>query len=286
MIQKHIHRVLFAFFVFAVTLQYTQATPCQDEVSTQKLHQWAVQSHREFWTLIGRGAGYEARNETNYQYVRAPSYYGLNYVYIAKDYQNSDALFNMMKDRAFTVFFEGDDDDHMFKYITILREANTFVTMGMDLKKLNQSYKAKPNVKVWKVETDSDYEKWIQTMANRRNNQKEQEQLRTFYDAFKPSKKNSSITFYLGSINGEIAGTATLYHSENFVSLFSVGVHPNHRRHGLGSALSYFPLKDAVKSGYRWTVLQAQPDGVSVYPQIGFEKVGSMKVFYHTPQSK
>lgn len=279
---SYLYAVLFTLF-FVATQHH--AKPCQENATHQQLHNWAVQSHREFWTLIGQGAGYEARNESDYQYVRAPSYYGLNYIYLAKGSKHSDTIVNMMKDRAFTIFFEADDDDHMFKYITILKEANDFVTMGIDLKNL-KPYTFKSGVKVRKVETDADYEVWVKVMANRRNSPKEEQQLREYYDTFKPSKKNSQLQFYLGSINGEVVGTATLYYSKDFVSLYSVGVHPNHRRHGLGSALSYAPLKDAIAQGYRWSVLQAQPDGVPVYPKLGFEKVGRMKLFYHIPNQR
>ena len=40
-------------------------------------------------------------------------------------------------------------------------------------------------------------------------------------------------------------GTSILYKSKDFASLYWVGVHPDYRRKGLGSALSFVPTEDA-----------------------------------------
>lgn len=280
---KHfLQKFIISTVIFFTAFTALPATPCQENQPPKKLHEWAIQSHREFWTLIAQMAGYEARNESGYQYVRSKKENGLNYVYIAKDYNNSDAVINMMKDRAFTIFFDADDENHMFKYITLLKEADDFITMGMDLQKLNPTYSFKSGVKVWKVNTDTEFDQWITVTASRRN-PKDESSLREYFANFKPSKNNPQISFYLGSINGKIVGSSLIYFSRDFASLYWVGVHPDHRRHGLGSALSYVPLKEAISKGYRWSVLQAQPLGVPVYPKLGFDKVGIMKVFFHTP---
>lgn len=273
-----------AFIISLIFVSFAciHAKPCQDNKTSQQLHEWAVQSHREFWVLAGQMAGYEARNEVGYQYVRSTKPFGLNYVYLEKGYKDSDRIINMMKDRVFTIFFEADDDDHMFRYITHLKESDNFTTMGIDLNKLAPMYAYKPGVKVWKVTTDAEFEQWLKVSAARRNSY-EESQLREYFSAFKPSKNNPKISFYLGSVNGQVVGTSLIYFSENFASPYWVGVHIDHRRHGLGTALSYEPLKEAVSKGYRWSVLQAQPLGVPVYPRIGFEKVGIMKVFYYIP---
>jgi ribosomal protein S18 acetylase RimI-like enzyme len=272
----------FIISLILVSFATTHAKPYQDDKTSKQLHEWAVQSHREFWVLVGQMAGYEARNEVGYQYVRSTNAHGLNYVYLEKGYKDSDRIINMMKDRSFTIFFEADDDDHMFKYITHLKESDNFTTMGMDLRKLPSKYDFKSGVKVWKVTTDAEFEQWLKVSAARRNPQ-EEAQLREYFSAFKPSKNNPKISFYLGSVNGQVVGSSLIYFSENFASLYWVGVHPDHRRHGLGTALSYEPLKEAISKGYRWSVLQAQPLGVPVYPRLGFEKVGLMKVFYYVP---
>jgi ribosomal protein S18 acetylase RimI-like enzyme len=279
---RYLQKPIISTVLFLLGFTLLSATPCQQNQSPQKLHEWAIQSHREFWTLLGQMAGYEARNESGYQYVRSKKDYGLNYIYIAKDYANPDFVINMMKDRAFTIFFDADNENHMFKYITILKEGDDFITMGMDLKKLQPTYSFKPGVKVWKVTTDAEFDQWITVTASRRT-PNDTATLKEYFSNFKPSKNNPAISFYLGSINGNVVGTSLIYFSSDFASLYWVGVHPDHRRHGLGSALSYVPLQEAINKGYRWSVLQAQPLGVPVYPKLGFEKVGLMKVFYYMP---
>lgn len=280
--QRHTSKIFFCLTLIFTLLTLSNAAPCQQNQSLKKLHEWAVQSHREFWTMIGRMSGYEARNELEYQYVRSTLPNGLNYVYISKNYKNSDFVINMLKDRVFTIFFEEDDEEHIFKYITILKQSEDFITMGLDLKKLNPVFPIKAGVKVWKVTTDKEFEQWLHITAARRNSREDQ-QIRQYFENFKPSKNNPTISFYLGSINNQIVGSSLIYFSSDFASLYWVGVHPQHRRHGLGTALSYLPLQEAIQKGYRWSVLQAQPLGVPVYPRLGFEKVGRMKVFYYIP---
>lgn len=150
--------------------------------------------------------------------------------------------------------------------------------MGMDLQQLDMKYSFKPGVKVWKVTTDAEFEQWLTVTASRRANGSS---VREYFKNFKPSQNNQSVSFYLGAINGKVVGTGLIFFSNDFASLYWIGVHPDHRRHGLGSALSYEPLKEALRRGYRWSVLQAQPLGVPVYPKLGFKKVGILKVFYY-----
>lgn len=279
-----LHFLKRSFLIIGIISSVLEAKspPSQANHTPKELHGWAIQSHREFWTLVGQMAGYDARNEVGYQYVKAPSATGLNYVYIDKSYANSDQVIQKMNNLPFTIFFDADDDAHIFKYITSLKESDDFITMGMDLRKINNAHTHKPGVKVWKVTTDADFDEWLKITAGRRN-PKEEPTLRAYFQQFKPSKKNSTISFYLGAINGKVVGSSLMYFSENFTSLYWVGVHPDYRRYGLGSALSFEPLKEAVTRGYRWSVLQAQPLGVPVYPKLGFEKVGTMKVFYYIP---
>jgi ribosomal protein S18 acetylase RimI-like enzyme len=278
---RYLKAYVVLFIIHTATVANTP--PSQNEQCHATLHTWAINSHREFWTLIGKMAGYEARNEATYQYVKSPNIAGLNYVYIDKTNTDPDYVFNLMKDRAFSIFFQADNDDHMFKYITVLNQSNDYVTMGMDLNTLAASYPIPAHIKVWKVTTDAQFNEWLQTTVSRRS-PKEEATIREYFQAFLPSKnKNTSIAFYLGSINGKIVGSSLMYYSQDFVSLYWVGVHPDYRRQGLGSILSYVPLKDAKQKGYRWSVLQAQPLGVPIYPKLGFQKVGLLKAFYYLP---
>lgn len=267
--------ILLNVSVFANTTPHT-TPPCNDT-----LYGWAIQSHREFWTLLGKMAGYESRNEATYQYVKSPQKYGLNYVYIDKTNTDPDYVFRIMKGRVASFFFQSDNDDMMFRYITVLNPSSDHVAMALNLNELKAPSMPPKNIKVWPVKTDAEFEVWLKTTISRRS-PSEAPQIREYFEAFKPSKdKNKLVHFYLGSVDGKIVGTSIAYHAQNFVSLYWVGVHPDYRRKGLGSALSYVPLQDAKSKGYEWSILQAQPLGAKVYPNLGFKKVGIIKVFYH-----
>lgn len=277
---------LYIAIFFIISLATGTASPSQTDQCNETLYNWAVQSHREFWTLLGKMAGYESHNEETYQYVKSHYRTGLNYIYIDKTNQDPDYVFKLMKNHVSTVFFKSDNEDMMFKYITVLHPADDHVAMSKDLRTLNTNRKVPNNIKIWEVSNDEEFKTWVQTTITRRmSSATEATHLKEYFKGFLPSKKqNTKVKFYLGSINGKVVGSSAMYYGKDFVSLYWVGVHPDFRRQGLGSALTYVPLQHAKTNGYRWCVLQAQPLGAKVYPLLGFQKLGIIKVFYYIPR--
>ncbi len=88
--------------------------------------------------------------------------------------------------------------------------------------------------------------------------------------------------FYLAYLNDEPVGTAELTVARNAVGLYNISTRPSHRRRGYGSVLTVFPLLEARAAGHHTAVLQASPDGVSVYRRVGFESFGQI-VEYKPP---
>lgn len=56
--------------------------------------------------------------------------------------------------------------------------------------------------------------------------------------------------------------------------LFNVGVHPSHRRRGIGLALTLAAMRSAQESGARWMGLNSTGMGEHVYEQAGFRQIG------------
>ena len=61
--------------------------------------------------------------------------------------------------------------------------------------------------------------------------------------------------------------------------IFDISTRPEHRSKGLGSALFHHALKQAVAQGFEVGVLQASPDGLSIYEKYGFSKAGDFNVW-------
>lgn len=287
--KQSIYKFIF-MLIFSVATQNAINT---GPVSKDKLHEWAAKTHREFWSLIGNqncisynGAFIrkkDSKEDFNMVHFYSPGGSGVfsNSFQGKSDIQILNSLFP--KDSTY-IFIDSRDKDRQRRLQMKLTPVEPFITMGADLHsaKFPSQIKANPKIKVWKVTTDSDFEKWLRICDERRNPDcfpSEYDLFKGYFSKFMPSKKNSTLQFYLASFEGRIVGTSCIQYSDDYVALYFVGVHPSFRSKGIGRLLSYIPLKEAKNAGYRWSVLQAQPLGVPVYPKIGFEKVGEISVF-------
>lgn len=91
------------------------------------------------------------------------------------------------------------------------------------------------------------------------------------FDMFKVLIQSPRVRLYVGRIDGEPVGTSMLFLSSGVAGIYQVEVSPEHRRKGIGTAMTLAPIRDARQIGYRIAVLQASTMGEPVYRKIGFE---------------
>lgn len=91
------------------------------------------------------------------------------------------------------------------------------------------------------------------------------------FDMFKALLESPKVRLYLGRIDGEAVGTSMMFLSSGVAGLYQVEVSPEHRRRGIGTAMTLAPMEDARQLGYRIAVLQASKMGEPVYRKIGFK---------------
>jgi GNAT superfamily N-acetyltransferase len=80
---------------------------------------------------------------------------------------------------------------------------------------------------------------------------------------------------FLGMADGAPVATAELTVSGALAGVYNISTRPSHRRRGIGTAMTLGPLLQARAAGSRQAVLQAAPDGVSIYRKLGFSPYGS-----------
>ena len=80
-------------------------------------------------------------------------------------------------------------------------------------------------------------------------------------------------------MNGEPVGTTGLFNHLDVPGVYCVSTLPEHRRKGIGAAVTALPLLDAREQGYRIGTLQASSMGLPVYKRLGFEEFTSLKIF-------
>ncbi|MEV7283199.1 GNAT family N-acetyltransferase [Streptomyces sp. NPDC093252] len=87
------------------------------------------------------------------------------------------------------------------------------------------------------------------------------------------------ITRFAGRRDGRIVGTSLLYEAHGVAGLYVVSTDPDHRRQGIGTALSTAALTAGRERGLTVGTLQATPLGALVYPHMGFETVAEYDLF-------
>ncbi|MEU7610974.1 GNAT family N-acetyltransferase [Micromonospora sp. NPDC049204] len=78
--------------------------------------------------------------------------------------------------------------------------------------------------------------------------------------------------------DGQVVGTAVAWLSHGLVTLYFVGTQPEHRRRGIGAALTRAALDLASERGARAAALTSSPIGEPVYRRLGFRPVGEFRI--------
>jgi ribosomal protein S18 acetylase RimI-like enzyme len=89
--------------------------------------------------------------------------------------------------------------------------------------------------------------------------------------------------FYVGYLDGEPVASSRVFLGEKVASLWWVSCHPSARGKGIGSAMTYFPLNEAMSDGYNVGSLYATKMGAHVYPKLGFKEYHKLEVYVQMP---
>jgi len=91
---------------------------------------------------------------------------------------------------------------------------------------------------------------------------------------------------YLGWLDGVPVATAEVTLSNGLAGVYNVSTLSECRRRGIGTAMTLVPLLEARSAGCRQAVLQAAPDGVSIYRRLGFIPFGPITEFKPKPRGR
>ena len=73
--------------------------------------------------------------------------------------------------------------------------------------------------------------------------------------------------------------TALLFQNGPAAGIYFVATLAQHRKQGIGLAITKAAMHTARQAGARWATLQSAPEGLSVYRQAGFAKCGCVEVY-------
>lgn len=142
-------------------------------------------------------------------------------------------------------------------------------------KALNQS-----KIKIVKVSNPKEEEQWIDTFCT-------VFELDDFKDDF---SRFCRIWFqYLDAFlvlldEGKPVGVSLVSYSFGVAAIYNVGVIPEYRNRGIGTAITMAPLLQAKIKGYEISTLCSSELGFKVYSQIGYKECGKYKQYIYIPQ--
>ena len=100
------------------------------------------------------------------------------------------------------------------------------------------------------------------------------------------SLENENSVFYVATDNDEVIGYIGMSFVLDEGYIYNVAVAPQHRCHGVGSALIRTLVTDCKKQGFAFLTLEVRQSNKaarSLYEAFGFIKVGERKNYYTDP---
>lgn len=116
----------------------------------------------------------------------------------------------------------------------------------------------------------------------------EARQVRKYYETIAPFYKgiDSRLQFYIGAHNQEVVSTGALFFDADSVGIYDIATRADQRGQGFGTLMFHWLVNEAKRQGAKQAVLQASPDGLSIYKRAGFREAGMVGVFEnrHLPE--
>lgn len=97
-------------------------------------------------------------------------------------------------------------------------------------------------------------------------------------DPLKQLFANKNVNFFIFKVQGQIAGTAIAFKTEDTMGIHQVGVLPSFQGQGIGKKLMMHLIEYAKIKQCKYVTLQASQAGLSIYKKLGFKEIGSV---YH-----
>lgn len=94
-----------------------------------------------------------------------------------------------------------------------------------------------------------------------------------------------TVRHYIGWLDNTAVGTATLVLSGKVAGVWNVGTLPEHRKHGVATAIMRHILSEARSLGYQSSMLLASNEGLPLYARLGYETLSTIRVFVPSKQA-
>ncbi|MFN8653779.1 MAG: GNAT family N-acetyltransferase [Gemmatimonadales bacterium] len=171
----------------------------------------------------------------------------------------------------------GAQPDDLPRYLEAagLVPAESELAMGLDLTEL-AGVELPAGLSVRRVTTAGELEEFAQLSAA--NWSPPDPHVLAFYRAAAPHflAPDAPQWLYLGYNADTPVATAELTRTGTMAGLYNIATRPDHRGRGIGTAMTWTPLRDASRAGLTHAILQAAPMGQRLYARLGFQAFGAI----------
>jgi ribosomal protein S18 acetylase RimI-like enzyme len=156
-----------------------------------------------------------------------------------------------------------------------LEKAETELAMALSLDALSDAVPV-PGLEVRRVRSAAELDTFARLSAA--NWDPPDEQVLAFYRKTASALLSDEAPqwLYAGYLDGEPVATAEATVQAGTVGLFNIATRPAFRGRGIGSLMTWQPLRDARAAGCDLGVLQAAAAGVGIYRRLGFASFGEI----------
>jgi ribosomal protein S18 acetylase RimI-like enzyme len=164
-----------------------------------------------------------------------------------------------------------------------LERAETELAMAMPLESLPVAIPPVPGLEVRRVRTADDLALLAKITAA--NWTPPDPDVLRFYQRTAASLLSPSAPqwFYLGLLEGDVVATAEATVDDGTVGLYNIATRADVRGRGIGSTMTWQPLRDARAAGCDLAILQAAAEGVGLYRRLGFDSFGTITEYKPAP---
>ena len=154
--------------------------------------------------------------------------------------------------------------------------------LAVNLRELKEDVPAASHLTIQPVTTQELLEPWVRLWEG----ESDEDVLHlwlTFYTGLY-LQPDGPLRLFVGMVDEKPVATAAVFFGAGVAAIKCISTLPDHRRQGIGAAMTLAALQAARKQRYRVAVLTASPMGEPIYRRIGFQNYGTCSTYVWHPQ--
>ncbi|EEK83865.1 Acetyltransferase [Bacillus cereus ATCC 4342] len=162
-----------------------------------------------------------------------------------------------------------------------LKEAEQNIAMVANLHTILPTINLPEGFTIQKASSSGQIKKFGEALASLFGTSEEGIHVQAFYNQTASFHlwNSENMKLYLGFYKDEVVSVGSLVCTQDSIGIYDIATKEEMRGKGFGSTMFNYLLQEAKKLNVAQCVLQASPDGITIYKKAGFQSVGQMTVF-------